>query len=1008
VNEEETKIKLIIPWLRSRGVSLTDLSFERSFRLHIGHHTVDFKPDRASDAVSARLDILVTRHGRNLLLVEVKRFDLELNDSDREQAISYARLVHPIAPLTLVTNGREYWLFDTITKEKLDENTPVREDLIVSLPTADREEAITIFLGLSPTNLLAFCKSQTEDELRPLVGSPTELSKIYIPQLHVRRRGLHTQIRSFLHGMQPGCVILGESGSGKTCSMCHLITEMLAEGYPVLFFRGVSLEGRLLDRVAEEFEWTFGDDQSAIALIKRLDKFAPQDLPVIIAVDAVEEWRYPDRVSNVCGILRHLRGRQCKLLLTCKTNSWEGFLYSRGNPTGVAEDLFTTASNGDERRRSYLLPPLSEEEFYWAVRNYRDVFDFHGVIDTHAIVEGKRSPYLLRVFFQTARDLKLPNLTLTYRQFLDRYYDLLLAKTSNPEVAHATLRGIAEILYQKNSPLVSRDLLRQRLELGINENVMPELFEQNLLVLEQSHDAATGPKVGFYSEPLRNYLIAFRVLNWPAVDAQTFSELTRAAVDVQTEAVAYYLPQATAEQQRAVAPHVYDVVERYLHAYRDAIEVHFPRLRSFFEPKTNGRIGIAGELMIETSRLGYFGFRPLDAGDPEVLFLAVKNLAGPPDLLYANGVDKAQMISSSNGIAAIDVDQTVAKRELFPQLLRIVEQGELDESSAPELSRELLQAIVAGNPQMFPDCLDPRTQRPSYPIRLGDIENGLQRASLREHFTHLCLEDHRRHGRVQETRNGRFLSFSWQPSNEDQRLIDAQVNECLRMNTSPGYLFTNVNLQRLVERARRAIEGLGGIDATLNAAAFGTRSGFHLDFACDRLRMNPDELAESFAFFYETYLETYKQVIEANFPTLKHRFALYSKLPLHVLVSVMHSPAWDWRAYPVTVIGCAKKGGIESDVGVMKQADLTYDNGRPLLKGEPLDYVLFNSSMYLSSEVRGYPHFCPELQHTAQPLNLRSKVYKTIKSELTKLLAIASVIADLVIAQEDGGNPGVA
>jgi hypothetical protein len=99
VTEEEIKVKYVLPWLEKSGVALHEMQLERTFSLKIGRQSVlagQAQP-RKSDIVSGRLDILVQREGRNLLIVETKADGLELTDDDRDQAISYARLVHPIA-----------------------------------------------------------------------------------------------------------------------------------------------------------------------------------------------------------------------------------------------------------------------------------------------------------------------------------------------------------------------------------------------------------------------------------------------------------------------------------------------------------------------------------------------------------------------------------------------------------------------------------------------------------------------------------------------------------------------------------------------------------------------------------------------------------------------------------------------------------------------------------------------------------------------------------------------
>lgn len=122
MTEEEIKVKYVLPWLEQAGIGLEEIRLELSFSLKIGRQskTIDQTKPSKRDSVGARLDILVQRNDRNLLIVETKADGLQLTNDDRDQAISYARLVHPIAPYAVVTNGSEYRLFDTVTKDQID------------------------------------------------------------------------------------------------------------------------------------------------------------------------------------------------------------------------------------------------------------------------------------------------------------------------------------------------------------------------------------------------------------------------------------------------------------------------------------------------------------------------------------------------------------------------------------------------------------------------------------------------------------------------------------------------------------------------------------------------------------------------------------------------------------------------------------------------------------------------------------------------------------------------
>jgi len=82
VNEEEVKIKYVLPWLKQSGVVLQDLQFEQTFSVKIGRQQIFVGERSERTRAGARLDILVRRGNRNLFVVETKADSLALTDDD--------------------------------------------------------------------------------------------------------------------------------------------------------------------------------------------------------------------------------------------------------------------------------------------------------------------------------------------------------------------------------------------------------------------------------------------------------------------------------------------------------------------------------------------------------------------------------------------------------------------------------------------------------------------------------------------------------------------------------------------------------------------------------------------------------------------------------------------------------------------------------------------------------------------------------------------------------------
>ena len=208
MNEEDVKIKILLPWLKGLGVDTENLYFEKHFSVRVGRKSVKMRGDY--DLASGRLDILVKKNSDNLLVVEAKAENLKLTESDRDQAISYARLVHPIAPYTLVTNGQDYELYDTISKEPIKPDDFDINGVPGSISDEARTEAQALFLNLSTDNLLAFCDSQVASELQIVSGKATDGFK-FDDDLHVAREELQNSINDFSKSEKQALLIVGLS-----------------------------------------------------------------------------------------------------------------------------------------------------------------------------------------------------------------------------------------------------------------------------------------------------------------------------------------------------------------------------------------------------------------------------------------------------------------------------------------------------------------------------------------------------------------------------------------------------------------------------------------------------------------------------------------------------------------------------------------------------------------------------------------------------------------------------
>ncbi len=137
MSEEDVKVKFLLPYLKERGYKQDHMDFDVAIDVHEG---------RKKKTIFA--DVLVYTSAKKtapLLVCETKAPSETLNRSAKEQAISYARLLPQIAPLTLITNGSQVQVFHTLDKTRLSElpkRAELDRDLLKFVLSADTQEAL--------------------------------------------------------------------------------------------------------------------------------------------------------------------------------------------------------------------------------------------------------------------------------------------------------------------------------------------------------------------------------------------------------------------------------------------------------------------------------------------------------------------------------------------------------------------------------------------------------------------------------------------------------------------------------------------------------------------------------------------------------------------------------------------------------------------------------------------------------------------------------------------------
>jgi len=126
-SEEDVKIQFAIPMLEALGYKKDCMTFEESIPIQEGKKKKNIF-----------VDIVVYSDRKKdtpLLVAETKAPDEILDRDDREQVISYARLLPKIAPLAVLTNGFTTQVYQTLDKTRI-KAIPTRADLLSDLVKA--------------------------------------------------------------------------------------------------------------------------------------------------------------------------------------------------------------------------------------------------------------------------------------------------------------------------------------------------------------------------------------------------------------------------------------------------------------------------------------------------------------------------------------------------------------------------------------------------------------------------------------------------------------------------------------------------------------------------------------------------------------------------------------------------------------------------------------------------------------------------------------------------------
>lgn len=325
----------------------SEIKCQGSFSLKFGHHNVIVDGKEPSKyANRAIFDLLIYINNEPLILLELKKPGLPLSEEDIRQGISYARLTPTVTPITIVTNGEEHLIYDTLKNEPFETSQidsifldKVKKDL--SIASSKLRDSLEILIQGDRDVFIGIINSITQDAFEKRIGQPGDYGKPIIDNFNVPRAALPlftTRVKEKRLMFLSGDAFIGKTTflqqyyrGEKIIGNALLYIDCLETFYNI--FRKLShfLSGALNYPVDESKirEWLLlnfseGNDKKLTVIFDHLRFGCDQEI-----LRHIEELRDVFRFS----------GQQ--IILCADTSNYKGFLQQQGRttPTMIGTDF---------------------------------------------------------------------------------------------------------------------------------------------------------------------------------------------------------------------------------------------------------------------------------------------------------------------------------------------------------------------------------------------------------------------------------------------------------------------------------------------------------------------------------------------------------------------------------------------------------------------------------------------------------------------------------------------
>lgn len=883
MNEEKVRNDIIVPFFKELGFDINNIEYETTFSIRLGRFTHEIEGSK--ERASGRLDILFKNGDENLFLVETKASDHKLSLADKEQAISYARLLKQIAPFAVLTNGIDTKVYDVISMEELipenfKESAYVKNGYTISIDSELQYRALKKFFGLNFENLMLFCEKQTKSNLVNLIADADNSERKFIPDAYLRREGLIESFNEFIE-YKPNVknitsvsrdntvfAIIGESGFGKTNAIIDLVNDFGSNSNPVLFFNGSRISSGLLEELAFEFNWEFDGERTGVNVIKRLDEILSQhDLFLTIFIDAIDEVPAQNFEINFDNFIKNLPSNNFKICLSCKESSWSRFLTIASDPSYIKGSVFSKRKD-ENTALSFKIDAFSNSELEEAIEKYRQQFGLPEI--EGSTKELCKNPLILRIISEIYEGTNHIPSNVINQTVLIKYIDTKLKKSTTPEKDLKFLSLFGLKLFDNNTELIFQDELKEDLD-------VPEYLVAYSL-LKRTKDDVGRCLIGFEYDYIRNFIICYHSLKLDCLPPKEIIDVMAQKIhqDIPRSVFSYFERRAKDEVRKVMriefSKYNYSRAQEFVEKYQEILDTEFPKIKQKFYPFTDDEIGLLVFYQLNPYYAPRYGFRAISGTEEKVIWLTKENWFDVPMKVQwdiAHKHDISALITSSGFIDSVPED--CARTSIDVQLRKIIEKRALNEFNNFVLMEEFtLDAMSNFNNWLGLPDFNATFWEKALPILIDDLisrtREVIKTTSMK--VGHVVYSD---------------------PT------IEKLSNYLARLKTKKSTILTTL----LPFPSKSKIPRLGAW--LIN------------EFTLDELR-------DYLITYFKLVLQEYKLLVDYNFPHLKDKLETYKKMPVRVIGEIEQKN----MRYGLTYCLIQGRDEIETEI-ILKKGESIFD-----------------------------------------------------------------------------------